>query len=119
MNKQLQKKIDKLKDKVKLNWLVYYYDFNKNEIEKYNVFNHYYFLERTLQTFIENKDYQNFCSRLKQEAHYYFWCKAEYEVLIKGWPNENAAVTKVDIYDQLSLNWDIFCKYVFLALSEK
>lgn len=52
--------------------------------------------------------------RLRSECHYYFWGKCEYEVVISGWPNENIQ-KKIDVYEQLEANWDIFKE---LALGE-
>lgn len=45
--------------------------------------------------------------RLKSECMYYFWSKCEYEIVIRGWPNEECN-RKIDIYEQLIANWNIF-----------
>ena len=45
---------------------------------------------------------------------YYFWARCEYEVVISGWPPAHGDVDrKVDIYEQLMLNWYAFVDYVW------
>lgn len=80
--------------------------------------------------------------QLRHTAMYYFWSKCEHEVVITSWPpyvektevdrlnnefakyeelwgrscaRDNVRLTvaeKIDIYDQLMLNWDAFVKYM-------
>ena len=80
---------------------------------------------------------------LSRECSYYFWSKCEYEIVLTSWPpyvevedidklkqeveehdskynwkqlRINVPLTvakKIDIYDQLRLNWDAFKTYVF------
>ena len=50
--------------------------------------------------------------KLRRECSYYFWGKCEYEVVIKGWPNEKTE-RKIDVYTQLIENWDVFEELVF------
>ena len=47
---------------------------------------------------------------IKAELMYHFWVRSEYEVVIKEWIGKKAAI-KVDIYQQLMLNWDRFIDY--------
>ena len=47
---------------------------------------------------------------IKAELMYHFWARSEYEVIIKEWCGKEAAI-KVDIYEQLMLNWDRFIDY--------
>lgn len=41
---------------------------------------------------------------------YHFWSRCEYEVIIREWCGREAE-RKVDIYEQLMLNWDRFIDY--------
>ena len=80
---------------------------------------------------------------LRKECGYYFWSKSEYEIVLTSWPpyidvevidklkqeveehdskwswkqsKVNVPLTvseKIDIYDQLLLNWNAFKDYVF------
>lgn len=43
---------------------------------------------------------------------YYFWSKSQYEVLILPWVGK-ADDIKIDIYDQVMMNWDKFSEYVW------
>ena len=47
---------------------------------------------------------------LESDARYYFWSKCEYEMIIHGWP-EQENDHKVDVYQQLKLNWSIFLDF--------
>lgn len=52
---------------------------------------------------------------LRHKCMYFFWSKCEYEVIVTGWPDTNTE-KKIDIYQQLDANWDIFKNLVFEAL---
>ena len=51
-------------------------------------------------------------AKLRQECMYYFWSKAEYEVLVKNWVGQDCE-RKIDIYEQLENNWDSFKELAF------
>lgn len=124
-----------------MTWNVYRENFNDKCIEIWNVFKHHsftLFVEKALKLYKTNKiDYQEFDKRIKTEAQYYFWSKSEHEVVITSWPPyvdkvelqrlaseiakeptkyhyniEPTVAEKVDIYDQLNLNWDAFVNYI-------
>ena len=126
-------------------WNIYRYDFNSRKIEKYNVFNHSGFDKDVKK--IPRDDKAEFAEKLRREAQYYFWSKCEMEVVITSWPpyideNEYKRISKereehiekrgneprilnicptvgskIDIYEQLMLNWDYFVDYVWNTLS--
>lgn len=54
--------------------------------------------------------------RLDRLCMYYFWAKCEYEVIVSAWPPREGSEEKIDIYDQLKANWDIFKELVFKEL---
>ena len=97
-------------------WYVYCENFNGKTIEKFNVFHSYNFLNGCKKAF---KKYSKDIEKLKEEirtwAMYSFWSKSEYEVIITAWPpmpeEWNFKDIKIDIYDQLMLNWDSFVQY--------
>lgn len=96
-----------------LEWNVYYHDFNRKEINVFNVFNHWSFHEDCKKNAKKNsKDYEAFCEQLRKDAMYRFWSKCEYEILLTPWVGR-AETLKIDIYDQLRLNWEQFCKYTW------
>ena len=118
-------------------WNVYNHDINRREIKTYNVFKHNSFREDVEELLKENLNYDEFSEKLNRIAQYYFWSKAEYEIVITSWvphiDNEeldrvdkereehprylshyvNLEVEeKLDFYDQLHLNWERFVEYV-------
>lgn len=122
---------------------VYYNNFNSKEIEVFNIFDHGLFYERAYKAKLKYKDdFEKFAEEIKRWLMYCFWSKSEYEVIITSWPpyvsgeeidrltetkkkqleeyqrfyRESARLecgSKIDIYDQVMLNWDIFIKYVW------
>lgn len=99
----------------KLEWNVFYYDINRKKIDTYNIFDHGSFVKWAQKDLkdIENKD--DFAKALKSNLMYYFWGKAEWEVLITPWVggDREKDVIKVDVYSQVMLNWEIFLNYVW------
>ena len=101
-----------------LKWKVFFGDFNSGKIEEYNVFDHFSFLEDCKKNYKKNKeDKEKFEEQLKRDAMYYFWSKCEWEIILSHWPpNKNSSDKfkdrKIDVYDQLKLNWDSFVNYL-------
>lgn len=78
-------------------------------------------------------DFEWFSKELKSIAMYSYWGKCEYEIGLTSWPSyvtreavKNVEDTlsgnialfpkiyeKIDVYNQLKLNWNQFAKYVF------
>lgn len=93
---------------------MFIYNINHKEIEKYNIFDHYRF-EREVnellhKTHISNEDFQG---KLRGALMYYFWCKAEYEVVIHPWiGGDEKESKKIDVYEQIMMNWERFLEYV-------
>lgn len=97
-------------------WNVYIEDYNKREIKVFNVFNHYTFFEnckKEFRRYSRHKDIEKLEHEIKGWAMYCFWSKCEYEIILTSWPEKkDFKDIKIDIYDQLNLNWDSFFKYV-------
>ena len=118
-------------------WNVYDYDINRKDINLYNVFKHHSFKQDVEELLKGNLTFNKFSKRLKNIAQYYFWSKAEYEIVITSWlpyidnkeldrlvsERENCQCRlydvnldvskKIDIYNQLVINWDVFAAYVY------
>jgi hypothetical protein len=118
-------------------WNVYDHDINNKQIKIYNVFKHSSFNQDVQKLLNEDLSYIEFSEKLNRIAQYYFWSKAECEVVITSWvPHiDNKELDrlnaereehrgrlyyvnldvgeKVDIYDQLHLNWERFVSYVY------
>ena len=51
---------------------------------------------------------------------YYFWSKAEWEIILSPWcGGRDTKDIKIDVYDQVMNNWDIFVDYVFNSKKRK
>lgn len=95
-----------------MEWYVYRQDLNTNEIETFNVFRHASFSRDVEAELSRAKSKGDFAEKLKSNLMYYYWCKAEWEVLIRSWCGREKEI-KVDVYQQVMLNWDIFLEYVW------
>lgn len=98
-------------------WQVFIHDFNENRIKSYNVFDNGRFLDglKTIKKEmkklkIEDKDW--FCDKVCGKAMNAFWCKSEYEIVMDS-IFERSCETKVDVFCQLSLNWNQFIDYIW------
>ena len=97
---------------INLEWYVWCNDLNTNKIKPFNIFNHYSFNKAVTDIFSKRLHMDEFEEMIDKEAMYYFWCKAEYEVMIGGL-FEKGTKTKIDIYSQLKLNWGRFIDYLW------
>ena len=143
-----------------MKWNVYYYDFNRKKIDTFNIFEHGSFRAYTKKAIKQHKKHkeniEDFAERLKRELQFYFWSKAEWELIIEitednrifliPWcgcrnPEEvkieiKPVITedgfdwlefarvhidrqkygnkaKIDVYDQVMFEWDVFVNYVW------
>ena len=128
----------------KLTWNVYYLDFNGQKIEPFNIFHHWRFCEdidkdvKVYKKEIKKEGLtkkqledllKDFKEQIRREIQYYFWSKYEWEIGITQ-PFSNTLVEaytkgrdypweKIDVYDQVMMNWDIFFDYIYRNLVEK
>ena len=105
----------------KLEWNVFYYDINRNKITTYNIFNHCGFnkyVEKALET---SKTKEEFAETLRRELMYYFWSKAEWELVIEldednhifliPWCGcRNPEEIKIDVTNDTRFDWNGFAK---------
>lgn len=128
---------------MELKWTVYRYDINKREIVEFNIFDHWRFEEDVKKDLRRCKAKEEFAEKLKNHLMYYFWSKCEYEIVITSWVpyitkseldrlNSEREKTlkeygrepgslyvnpdvgeKIDIYEQVKLNWSVFVDYVW------
>ena len=94
-------------------WNVYYHNINKDKIEIKNIFSHGDFSKGVKDLLWICKTKNRFEDNLKRELCYYFWCRAEYEIVIGPWVGGRTDGIKIDIYEQVMLNWEIFVDYVW------
>ena len=133
----------------KLVWNAYKYSCSTGEFRIFNIFDHNSFycnIRKLLKLDISKED---FAERLRREVQYYYWSKTEWECIITGSqpridrkelqriisecylqclnadpPSKRSFVNllhsdKIDVYDQLCLNWDAFVDYVWSYAKSK
>ncbi len=97
-----------------MEWNVYYHNINSQKIETYNIFNHHAFNEYIKLHLRKCRTKEEFSERLKSELNFYFWSKAEWEIIIAPWcGGRDTKDIKIDVYDQVMNNYDIFLDYVW------
>lgn len=104
-----------------LKWNVFIGDFNHKDINTYNIFNHGTFKDECDKAWKKYKrNRPKFEEEIKKILAYYFWSKCEWEVIIQHWPpSERYEDRKVDVYEQVMINWGIFINYVWNTYSER
>lgn len=95
-----------------MEWKVFYHDMNQRIITTYNVFDHYSFRTEVLLWLKKSRTKEEFGEKLRSTLLYYFWAKAEWEVLITPFGG-TAKTIKVDVFTQVMNNWEIFLDYVW------
>ena len=97
-----------------MKWLVYHHNINADRIETINVFYHGGFTNAVLSHLKKCKTKEEFAEELRCSLSYYFRAKSEWEVLIYPWSgSRNKNPIKIDVYDQVWNNWDVFLDYVW------
>lgn len=93
-------------------WYVFREDWNSKQIINYNIFEHVSFVIWCAKDIKKHKnEYFTLETLIRRELQYYFWSKCEMEVIISDWPTSGKIDRKVDIYEQVYMNWDIFYAY--------
>lgn len=97
-------------------WNVFLEDSNRREIRTFNVFHNYTFdeqLKKEFRRYTRHKDLEKLKTEIKSWAMYCFWSKCEYEIILTSFPErKDFKQKKVDVYQQLMLNWDSFIECV-------
>lgn len=98
-----------------MEWNVYYYNVNHRKIETYNLFGHGSFQKELRKIISEYTTKEEFAEKLKSNLMYYFWSRAEWEIILAPWVggDREKDAEKIDVYDQIMMNWDIFLNYVW------
>ena len=79
-------------------WNVYHYSHTTKQIEVWNIFHK-----------------ETFAEKVKGELMYCFLTKYEYEITVCKYPRSETAAEdlRVDVYDQVMLNFDAFIDYLY------
>lgn len=100
---------------IDLEWNVYYENINSRKIMPYNVFNHHFFTIGCAKAAKKCMSRTEFAEEVKHELMYYFWSKCEWEILLVSWtsPEDEKRHCKIDVYNQVMLNYDRFIDYLW------
>ena len=103
-----------------LTWNVYYEDFNHKKIETFNIFDHGRFLEDCQKNARKFRgDREGFAEAVRKDLMYYYWSKCEWEIVLGSlFGREGFRELKIDVYDQVRLNWDAFIDYIWRNKSD-
>lgn len=97
-----------------LEWNVFRWDINARKLVTYNIMRHCSFIEWLGKRLFECKDKNTSREVIRRELMYYFWCKCEHELLIGDlFESDTNKFKKIDIYEQVMLNFDHFAEYVW------
>ena len=105
--------------KTGLKWFVFVEDINSKRIKVYNIFEHKDFMEDcddAWKDYIndEHRDFSKFKKDIESNLMYYFWSKCEWEIVLSDFPpSDSFQKKKIDVYQQVKINWDIFIDYLF------
>lgn len=104
-----------------MHWIVYIDNINTKSIETFDVFEHYSFAEDVRKAYKRHKDdFGAFSEDVRRSLVYYFWSKCEWEVILSAWPPTNRiSQRKIDVYEQVRNNWDVFIEYVWARCHER
>lgn len=97
------------------------WDFNRDEIEHYDVLP--YFRDRLEERIERNKEekdeyfkvpksFDEFKKFVEDESLYQFWSRCEYEMIIHGWPVKRNDY-KIDVHEQIMMNIDVISDILF------
>lgn len=98
-----------------MHWNVIAEDFNGRRIDAFDIFEHGGFADDVVKSYRKYRnDFGAFSEDVRKLLAYYFWSKCEWEVIISAWPpSDRIPERKVDVYEQVMLNWDVFIEYVW------
>lgn len=76
------------------------------------MFNHGSFKNEVNKILQEKLNKEVFSEKLKREVMYYFLSRCEYEIILSPWTGR-ADDIKIDVQDQIMMNFDKFVDYVW------
>ncbi len=97
-----------------LEWNVYVEDFNARKFKAHNVFTNRRFVDACKKAYTEHKsDRTAFEEDVRKALRYDYWSRCEWEIILSSWPpSDRVKEEKIDVYDQVMLNWKVFIDYI-------
>lgn len=104
-----------------MHWRVLVEDSNGRRIEDYDIFEHHSFAGDVGRAYKKHRtDFDAFAEKVRGSLFYWFCSKCEWEVIVSSWPSsDRVPERKVDVYEQVMLNWDVFIEYVWTRCHER
>lgn len=104
-----------------MHWRVFVENFNRKRIEEYDIFEHHGFAEDVRKAYSKHRnDFDAFAEKVRGSLFYYYCSKCEWEIVVSSWLEINRVPErKVDVYEQVMLNWDVFIEYVWTRCHER
>ena len=97
-----------------LTWNVYVGDFNNSRIVTDNVFDNSGVMEDLRKAVKKFPEKEDFAEAVRKSLMYHYWSKCEWEIILSNWPpSERMREEKIDVYDQVRLNWPVFIDYLW------
>ena len=98
-----------------MHWRVFTEDFNGKRIVDYDIFKHGSFAEDVRKAYRKHRtDFDAFAEKVRGSLFYYYCSKCEWEVIVGAWvARDRTPERKVDVCEQVMLNWDVFIRYVW------
>lgn len=98
-----------------MHWRVFVENFNGKRIEEYDIFEHQGFAENVRKAYRKHRnDFDAFAEKVRGSLIYYYRSKCEWEIVVSSWISSGRVPErKVDVYEQVMLNWDVFIEYVW------
>lgn len=106
-----------------ISWFAYVSDFQGGEPREYDIFTHSSFRDAARKITREYAkvlnetgefDREAYGEEIRKELFYYFWKKCEWEIVLSHWPESLAKKSrKIDVYDQVTLNFPAFIDYIW------
>lgn len=101
----------------KLEWFAIMEDFNKNKLQYFNVL--LGIGDKEIKNLKKLTTYNDVKQELRSYLMYHYWCKSEYEVIVRSLHHrpDRDNEFKIDIWYQLEPNLDRITEYVIKELN--
>ena len=97
-----------------LTWNVYISDFNGRKMDVHNIFEHSGVEEDLRKIAKKFTGKEDFAREVRRSLMYWYWSKCEWEIILSHWPPlRGAREEKIDVWDQVNLNWQVFIDYLW------
>lgn len=95
-----------------MEWNVFRFDPNDKKFISYNILSHYRFRKDLHELWPRAETKEVFAKEVEISLRCYFWSRCEHELVLTPWV-VNGKEKKIDIYDQVKLNFDAFINYIW------